>query len=74
MGSITSHSIENHQLKAGFQTRFQQMQLIDISQPYLNNGWGSSQDIYRVDPALGGFYLQDDITFSGMILNAGSTR
>ncbi len=71
IGSITSHAIENHQLKAGFNARFQEMQLIDIVQPYLNDGWGSSQDIYKVSPAMGGLYLQDDITFSGMILNAG---
>ncbi len=70
-GTFTSHALEDHQIKIGFESRVQEMQLIDIVAPYLNNGWGSSQDIYRVFPAIGGAYVQDDITFSGMILNAG---
>lgn len=70
-GSITSHVIENHQLKAGFTAQFQEMQVIDIVQPYIDGGLGTAQDIYRVHPAMGSVYLQDDMTFSGMILNAG---
>jgi len=48
-----------------------EMQLIDIIDPYTEGGFGSSQDIYRVYPADGAVYFQDDIRFEGFYLNAG---
>ena len=70
-GDITSHIGSIHTVKAGFENSFQEMQLIDIVDPWTEGGFGSSQDIYRVYPADGAFYLQDDIRFEGFYLNAG---
>ena len=46
------------------------MQSIDISQPWIGE-LGLNNDIYKVNPAKGAFYVQDNINFSGMILNFG---
>ena len=69
-GDITSFFDERNKFKAGFETRFQEMQLIDIYQPWVGE-LGLNNDIYKVYPALGAFYAQDNINFSGMILNFG---
>ena len=61
-----------HTVKAGFESSFKEMQLIDIVDPYLEGGFGSTQDIYRVFPADGGFYAQDNIKFEGFLLNVGA--
>ncbi len=70
-GDITSVVGGIHTVKAGFESSFKEMQLIDIADPAVEGGFGSSQDIYRVHPADGAFYVQDDIRFKGFILNAG---
>jgi len=70
-GDITSVRGEIHTLKAGFEASFKEMQLIEIIDPWLEGGFGSSQDIYRVYPADGAFYVQDDIRFKGFYVNAG---
>ena len=69
-GDITSFFDEKNKFKAGFETRFQEMQLIDIYQPWIGT-LGLNNDIYKVYPAMGDFYAQDNINFSGMILNFG---
>ena len=70
-GDITSRIGDIHSFKAGFESSFQEMQLIDIIDPWMEGGFGSSQDIYRVYPADGAVYVQDDIKFEGFYLNLG---
>lgn len=71
-GDITSVVNDIHTVKAGFEGAFKEMQLIDIADPYVEGGFGSSQDIYRVHPADGAFYIQDDIKFKGFYLDIGT--
>lgn len=69
-GDITSFFDEKNKFKAGFNFQFQEMQVIDIYKPWVGE-LGLNNDIYKVYPALGSFYAQDNINFSGMILNFG---
>ncbi len=69
-GDLTSFFDEKNKFKAGFDLRFQEMQVIDIYKPWIGE-LGLNNDLYRVFPALGSFYAQDNINFSGMILNFG---
>lgn len=59
-----------NKFKAGFESAFQEMQLIDIYKPWLGT-FGLNNDVYKVYPAFGSLYAQDKITFKGMILNFG---
>ncbi len=67
---VTKHFSEQNKFKAGFEATFQEMQNIDIYQPWVGT-LGLNNDIYAVKPAFGAVYIQDNITFSGMILNVG---
>jgi len=67
---LTSHFDERNKFKTGLEMRFQEMQMVDIISPWVNP-LGFNNDIYSVRPALGALYVQDNLTFSGMILNAG---
>ena len=69
-GDITSFFDEKNKFKAGFETRFQEMQVVDIYQPWIGT-LGLNNDIYKVYPAMGDLYAQDNINFDGMILNFG---
>jgi len=69
-GEITSKFQDVHTAKAGMEASFQELQLIDIADPWVGL-FGSSQDIYRVHPADGAFFVQDEMRLSGFILNAG---
>ncbi len=69
-GDVTSFFDEKNKFKAGFNLVFQEMQVIDIYRPWLGE-LGLNNDIYKVYPARGSFYAQDNINFSGMILNFG---
>ena len=69
-GDITSFFDEKNKFKAGFNLRFQTMQMLDIYKPWVGE-LGLNNDIYKVNPALGSFYAQDNINFGGMILNFG---
>jgi outer membrane receptor protein involved in Fe transport len=69
-GDLTSFFDEKNKFKAGFSLQFQEMQIIDINKPWIGE-LGLNNDIYKVYPALGSFYAQDNINFSGMILNFG---
>lgn len=69
-GDITSFFDEMNKFKAGFNMQFQEMQVIDIYRPWVGE-LGLNNDIYKVNPALGSFYAQDNINFGGMILNFG---
>lgn len=68
---LTTRISDIHSLKTGFESSFKEMQLVDINDPFAGP-YGSSQDIFHVFPADGAIYLQDDIRFSGFILNAGA--
>ncbi len=69
-GDITSFFDEKNKFKAGFNLVFQEMQVIDIYRPWIGE-MGLNNDVYKVNPARGSFYAQDNINFSGMILNFG---
>jgi outer membrane receptor protein involved in Fe transport len=69
-GDITMRLGSIHTFKTGLEMSFKEMQLIDIVDPWIGT-IGSSQDVYRVNPADGALYLQDDIRFEGFILNLG---
>jgi len=67
---LTSFFDEKNKFKAGMSFNFQEMQVVDISKPWIGV-LGANNDIYRVHPAYGAFYAQDNVNFSGMILNFG---
>jgi len=67
---LTSHFDEKNKFKAGVETRFQNIQMVDIVSPWVRP-LGINNDIYSVKPALGALYAQDNISFGGMILNCG---
>ena len=69
-GDITSFFDEKNKFKAGFETQIQEMQVVDIYEPWIGQ-LGLNNDIYKVFPAKGDIYAQDNINFSGMILNFG---
>lgn len=69
-GDLTSFFDEKNKFKAGFNMIFQEMQVIDIYRPWIGE-LGLNNDVYKVYPAKGSFYAQDNINFSGMILNFG---
>jgi len=61
-----------HSFKAGFESKYTEMQVIDIYNPWVGtSGLGESWDMYKVYPIHGAFYAQDRIVFEGMIVNAG---
>ncbi len=69
-GDFTNLFTEKHKFKAGFEHRYQDMQMVDIISPWYKP-LGLNNDIYRVNPSQGAFYAQDNITIKGMILNFG---
>lgn len=69
-GDLTSFFDEKNKFKAGFESSIQEMQVVDIYQPWIGE-LGLNNDVYKVYPAKGSFYAQDNINFSGMILNFG---
>ncbi len=69
-GDLTSFFDEKNKFKAGFNVSLTEMQLLDIYKPWIGT-LGLNNDYYKVFPATGAFYAQDNINFSGMILNFG---
>ncbi|MEK7251127.1 MAG: TonB-dependent receptor, partial [Bacteroidota bacterium] len=67
---LTNYFSEKNKFKAGVEMRFQELQMVDIFRPWIKPQ-GFDNDIYNVHPALGAFYVQDNITLKGMILNFG---
>jgi len=67
---FTNHFTEKNKFKSGIEMKFQQLQMIDISQPWIKP-LGLNNDIYKVSPASGALYAQDNISISGMVLNFG---
>ena len=69
-GDVTSFFDEKNKFKAGFNLTLGEMQLLDIYKPWIGT-LGLNNDYYKVYPATGSFYAQDNVNFSGMILNFG---
>ncbi|MDZ7723948.1 MAG: TonB-dependent receptor [candidate division KSB1 bacterium] len=70
--NITTQPNDRHQIKFGLHSRYTDMQVIDINAPwYGETGLGRNHDFFRVYPNDGAFYIQDRITYSGMIVNIG---
>ena len=69
-GDYTSFFDEKNKFKTGFNFQFQEMQVVDIYKPWVGE-YGLNNDIYKVYPAIGSFYAQDNVNFGGMILNFG---
>ncbi|MEO8167457.1 MAG: TonB-dependent receptor, partial [bacterium] len=67
---VTNYFSEKNKFKAGVEMRFQELQMVDIFQPWIKPQ-GFDNDIYNVHTALGALYVQDNITLRGMILNVG---
>ncbi|MBP9096590.1 MAG: TonB-dependent receptor, partial [Ignavibacteria bacterium] len=67
---LTHNFNPKSKFKAGIESSFQEMQLIDIYQPWIRP-LGLNNDVYKVYPAFGDVYAQHSITFKGMILNYG---
>lgn len=67
---ISSHRSDRHKLKAGLEMTYREMQLIDIYKPWFGE-LGLNNDIYKVHPNFGAAYVQDNITFRGLIANVG---
>lgn len=69
-GDLTNNFTEKHKFKAGAELRFQNIQMVDIVNPWIKP-LGLNNDIYLVNPALGAFYAQDNLSLKGMIINFG---
>lgn len=68
---LTRHSKNNaHKFKAGFENSLAEFQMIDIYRPWFGD-LGLNNDIYKVRPAYGSMYAQDQIKFKGLIANVG---
>jgi outer membrane receptor protein involved in Fe transport len=66
----TNNFTPKSKLKAGIETSFQEMQLVDIYEPWVKP-MGLNNDVYKVFPAFGAVYAQHSLQFKGMILNYG---
>ena len=63
---------KRHSFKAGYEHKQSELQVIDIDSPWLGeSGLGRNYDFYNVTTDYGSFYVQDRITFDGMIANLG---
>ncbi len=69
-GDLSENFTLKNSFKAGFESSFQEMQLIDVYEPWVGT-FGLNNDEYKVFPAFGDLYAQDKIVFKGMILNYG---
>ncbi len=67
---LTNFFTEKNKFKAGVETRYQEMQMVDIYRPWVKP-LGYDYDIYNVHTFQGALYAQDNITLSGMLLNFG---
>jgi len=63
---------KRHSYKAGVEHKRSELQVIDIDSPWLGeSGLGRNYDFWNVTTDYGSFYIQDRITFDGMIANLG---
>lgn len=71
-GDWTYSTTERQILKSGFEGNWTTLQVVDINEPWIGTtGFGADYDIYRARTHHGSFYIQDKITFEGMIVNVG---
>ncbi len=71
-GDITTQPNDKHSIKAGLESRYTDMQVVDINAPwYGESGLGRNHDYFRVYPNDGAFFIQDRVTYDGMIVNIG---
>ncbi|MBN2354957.1 TonB-dependent receptor [candidate division KSB1 bacterium] len=69
---ITTQPNDKHSIKGGLEARYTEMQVVDINAPYFGEtGLGRNHDYFRVYPNDGAIYIQDRITYDGMIVNIG---
>jgi outer membrane receptor protein involved in Fe transport len=82
-GNLFSKNTFN-KLNFGFETKFQEMQWIDIQQPWIGapiplatGGYsqsfrlGSQSDVWKVSPQRGGVFVTDQIKYKGLIASIG---
>jgi outer membrane receptor protein involved in Fe transport len=63
---------KRNSFKAGFGHKKSELQVIDIDSPWLGeSGLGRNYDYFNITTDYGSFYIQDRITFDGMIANLG---
>ena len=63
---------KRHSFKAGYDHKRSELQVIDINSPWLGeSGLGRNYDFWNATTDYGAFYIQDRITFDGMIANLG---
>jgi outer membrane receptor protein involved in Fe transport len=71
-GDWTYSPTDRQSLKTGFEGKWASLQVLDIDEPWTgSSGLGSNYDIYRAKTHYGTLYLQDNLTFEGMIINLG---
>jgi outer membrane receptor protein involved in Fe transport len=67
---LTNMFSEKNKFKTGLEFTTTQMQNVDIYEPWIG-ALGLNNDVYKVNPSQGDIYAQDNVTFSGMIMNVG---
>ena len=72
-GEYTAHLGTHHRFDTGLRHDFQEVQYITIENPwdYDVDGLGSSHDLWKVNPSLGNFFLQDQVNYEGFVANVG---
>jgi len=63
---------ERQTMKTGYHGNWATLQVLDINEPWTDTkGLGADYDKYRARTHYGSYYVQDNITFQGMIINVG---
>jgi outer membrane receptor protein involved in Fe transport len=71
--NLTCRLNDMHQIKAGWNGEYTELQLIHINAPWVGtSGLGRNWDMYHVYPNAGAAYVQDQIRYKGMIANVGA--
>jgi outer membrane receptor protein involved in Fe transport len=70
---ITSQIPPHHQVKAGIDASYENIQYIIIRRPWVSDpdSLGEFHDIFHIYPNRGALYIQDKITFEGLIGELG---
>lgn len=63
---------ERQSIKTGFEGNWTTIQVLDINEPWTGTtGLGADFDFYQAKTHYGSGYIQDNITFEGMVVNIG---
>ncbi len=65
---------ETNQFKTGFELSFTEMQMVDLQSSLGTpppGKLGIKEDIFKVHPIVGAGYIQDTISYGGLVVNAG---